>query len=272
MSRRAATSREFEKRHATERALKLAREKKQKRRSQIFYVWENGYISAPSEPGSIDNWSDHVDWLLRVAGAIKTSRYGNRLRQLKGRSAEEDVALDVLVAALGGKPAVVAAELVKLAKKERLIWARWFNRNELIERLLDIAPHDSATVDQKKSPESLRPSETGEPPSKQPHALLHSNPLGLKDAAAKIAKLEREIPPLDQDSSEWVDNKCAGKLENVQTRTLAKYRSEGTRNADRTFGCDCDGRVWRRIGTPNSHPWYWRQTLESQRSKAEKKA
>jgi hypothetical protein len=79
----------------------------------------------------------------------------------------------------------------------------------------------------------------------------------------KVSALEKSTPPLSRTSGEWVSNKRAASIEGVETRTLADYRVPGIKNAGSTIGRDKDGRVWRREGTPHSHPWYLRATLLS---------
>ncbi len=79
----------------------------------------------------------------------------------------------------------------------------------------------------------------------------------------EITALEKNTPPLDRDSGKWVNNKRAAKIEGVETRTLADYRTQGIKNAASDLGRDKDGRVWRREGTPGSHPWYFRSTLRA---------
>lgn len=81
-----------------------------------------------------------------------------------------------------------------------------------------------------------------------------------------VAKLERDTPPLDKYNGLWVRNVEASKLESIETATLASYRKPmngGIRNDSLTWGRDCDGRIWRRMGTPCAHPWYLRSTLKS---------
>ncbi len=75
-----------------------------------------------------------------------------------------------------------------------------------------------------------------------------------------------DIPPLDKDSGKWVTNKLAAKLDGPKVETLAKYRQPGQAqwvSRDGMGGVDRDGRMWRRTGTPRSHPWYLRSTLTS---------
>lgn len=86
-------------------------------------------------------------------------------------------------------------------------------------------------------------------------------------ADGPVANLERVTPAFDADSGQWVKNKLAAGLEGLETRTLAQYRTQGIANAPKTLGKDPDGRVWRRPGTPSSHPWYLRSTLKSSQPK-----
>lgn len=81
-----------------------------------------------------------------------------------------------------------------------------------------------------------------------------------------ITELERHTPAFDRDDGNWVRNKIAADLENLKATTLSTYRRKGETNADKTLGRDQDGRVWRRPGKPNSHPWYLRSTLLSQKN------
>ena len=76
-----------------------------------------------------------------------------------------------------------------------------------------------------------------------------------------LVTLERNTPQLDRMSGKWVSNKRAADIEGLQTRTLADYRHQGIKDAAEHLGGDKDGRVWRREGTPRSHPWYLRSTL-----------
>jgi len=76
-----------------------------------------------------------------------------------------------------------------------------------------------------------------------------------------IEQLELDTPKLDRQNGQWVSNKKAAAQEGIETRTLAKYRTDGKANPDKTFGRDNDGRVWRRDGTPSSHPWYLKSSL-----------
>ena len=79
----------------------------------------------------------------------------------------------------------------------------------------------------------------------------------------EIGALEKNTPPLDRHSTKWVSNKRAAGIDGVETRTLADYRLQGVKNAAGSLGRDKDGRVWRREGTPHSHPWYLRSTLSA---------
>lgn len=85
-----------------------------------------------------------------------------------------------------------------------------------------------------------------------------------------LDEMERVTPKLDTDNGQWIKNKLAAKLEGVEPRTLAAYRQSGLANADNDFGCDRDGRIWRRQGTSKSHPWYLRSTLKIEQSKTRK--
>jgi hypothetical protein len=77
-----------------------------------------------------------------------------------------------------------------------------------------------------------------------------------------------EIPPLEINSSDWIKNTVAANLDGVQTETLGDYR--GKRIAqyvadDNMSGIDRDGRMWRRAGTSNSHPFYYVPSLKSKK-------
>ena len=85
---------------------------------------------------------------------------------------------------------------------------------------------------------------------------------------SEIAKLEAETPSLDRENGNWVSNKTAAKIEGIQAETLADYRKVGIRNSERKLGRDHDGRVWRREGTPNSHPWYLKSSLVNEQAKS----
>jgi hypothetical protein len=82
--------------------------------------------------------------------------------------------------------------------------------------------------------------------------------------AVDLRELEAETPTFDRDSGQWVKNKRAARLDGLEISSLCKYRSDGEQSPSRDFGRDTDGRVWRRPGTPRSHPWYLRSTLKSQ--------
>jgi hypothetical protein len=82
-----------------------------------------------------------------------------------------------------------------------------------------------------------------------------------------LAKLAAETPPLDRDSQDWVKNTDAAKIENIATATLTSYRSQGISSPDQRIGRDRNGRVWRRTGTTNSHVWYLRSSLGSEKKK-----
>lgn len=98
-----------------------------------------------------------------------------------------------------------------------------------------------------------------------PAESLMGNPeRAPKSQADLLAKLESDTPSFDRENGLWVRNKLAASLEGLETGTLKTYRYGGIKNADGTLGSDTDGRVWRRPGTPNSHPWYLRSTLKSE--------
>jgi hypothetical protein len=78
------------------------------------------------------------------------------------------------------------------------------------------------------------------------------------------ASLLAGIPALNTTDGSWVKCKVAAGLEGIETRTLAKYRSNGESTRDKMAGCDPNGRFWRRQGTPSAHPWYLRSRLPSQ--------
>ena len=80
----------------------------------------------------------------------------------------------------------------------------------------------------------------------------------------QVAQLEKDTPAFDRESGEWVKSKRAAEIECVETSTLATYRKQGIKNTDESLGRGRYGRVWRRPGTPRSHPWYLRPTLVSQ--------
>ena len=86
-----------------------------------------------------------------------------------------------------------------------------------------------------------------------------------KAGKTDVVELEKTTPAFDRENGKWVKNTAAADLENVTTETLKKYRTEGIKKSGGRLGRDNDGRVWRRPGTPNSHPWYLKSTLRSQR-------
>lgn len=75
--------------------------------------------------------------------------------------------------------------------------------------------------------------------------------------------LEKTTPSINREDGSWVTNKLAARIDGLEPRTLANYRREGQKTADGMFGRDKDGRIWRRLGTPSSHPCYLRSTLRS---------
>ncbi len=84
-------------------------------------------------------------------------------------------------------------------------------------------------------------------------------------ASDPIEQLEKETPKLDRENGQWLKNTKAAAKEGIETRTLAKYRTEGQVNSSKSLGRDKGGRVWRRDGTPSSHPWYLKSSLPSSR-------
>lgn len=72
------------------------------------------------------------------------------------------------------------------------------------------------------------------------------------------------IPAYETSTGAWVRARRAAKLEGIETRTLATYRSQGRIAPGGMCGIDPDGRMWRRIGTATSHPWYFKPSLSSQ--------
>lgn len=84
-----------------------------------------------------------------------------------------------------------------------------------------------------------------------------------------IEKFERETPPLDTKSVEWIAarSKNAKKF-GLTIRTLRDYRTKqhgGRSMPDKTFGKDRDGRLWRRQGTAKSTVYYYAPSLRKSR-------
>ncbi len=96
---------------------------------------------------------------------------------------------------------------------------------------------------------------------KLPAATEPSEGEGGASNEDEIGAIEKDTPPLDRNSGNWVSNKRAADIEGIGARTLADYRSLGIKNAAGNLGRDTYGRVWRREGTPRAHPWYLRSTL-----------
>ncbi|QDU86782.1 hypothetical protein Pla175_01330 [Pirellulimonas nuda] len=80
------------------------------------------------------------------------------------------------------------------------------------------------------------------------------------------------VPQLDRENGEWVRNKRAAVLEGLTVQTLRTYRGLGKSDTESCLGEDPDGRVWRKNGSSNTHPWYLRSTLKSERKAANKTA
>lgn len=76
-----------------------------------------------------------------------------------------------------------------------------------------------------------------------------------------LEELERTTPPCSRGDGQWVTGQKAAEIEGLVTDTLKSYRHRGVMNSEKTFGRDRDGRIWRRDGTPRSHPKYLRRTL-----------
>ncbi|MEQ8847416.1 hypothetical protein [Botrimarina sp.] len=89
-------------------------------------------------------------------------------------------------------------------------------------------------------------------------------PANQSAALPTIDELEKATPPLSHETGQWVKNTRAAELEGLSTGTLSDYRLPGEKTADKMFGRDKDGRIWRRQGTANAHPWYLRSSLRSQ--------
>ncbi len=84
-----------------------------------------------------------------------------------------------------------------------------------------------------------------------------------------LERLRETLPPLGSDA--WVSNKEAAALEGSNARSLHTYRwAGGVHSEDSMMGRDKHGRIWRRCGTPNAHPWYLRSSLTSERDKIRK--
>lgn len=69
-----------------------------------------------------------------------------------------------------------------------------------------------------------------------------------------------DIPPFDAESGEWVTAREAADIEKIKVASLGTYRTQGHRFG-KMAGCDLHGRVWRRVGTETSHPFYLDSTL-----------
>ena len=75
-----------------------------------------------------------------------------------------------------------------------------------------------------------------------------------------------DIPPFDSQSGEWCTARIAAQIENLKAATLGTYRRKPMAqyvSKDKMSGEDRDGRLWRRTGTPGSHPWYYRPSLRA---------
>ena len=142
---------------------------------------------------------------------------------------------------------------------------RFAERSEGIRQLLvsDDAPLHAA-VEQTAGwiEEARRLADIVEAAARTPvDAMPHSPPARPRLDEQALLKLEATTPALDRAGGSWVPAKLAAKLEELKTGTLGKYRRDGQQTSDRMFGCDKDGRIWRRAGTPRSHPHYLQATL-----------
>ena len=79
----------------------------------------------------------------------------------------------------------------------------------------------------------------------------------------ELDRLENETPLFNRDNGQWVKSKKAAEIEYLETKTLSQYRLKGIKNKDGSLGNDQYGRVWRRPGTPQSHPWYLKSSLKN---------
>ena len=75
----------------------------------------------------------------------------------------------------------------------------------------------------------------------------------------------KPIPEYDRHSGDWCTSKEAAIRDGIKSGTLGKYRQRDICRwiaEDSMSGIDCDGRMWRRVGTRNSHPHYHAKTLK----------
>lgn len=79
----------------------------------------------------------------------------------------------------------------------------------------------------------------------------------------ELQRIEKDIPPLDTDSAEWLDQSQAKGQDNVSLDSLKTERSRpvGRRNLDGTFGVDKAGRVWRKESSSSKKVWYYKPRL-----------
>ena len=74
------------------------------------------------------------------------------------------------------------------------------------------------------------------------------------------------IPPVNKTNGNWVRGKEAAEIESLERGVLRNYRLEsegGIHLEDGMCGKDRDGRIWRKPHTPQSQPWYLKETLTS---------
>lgn len=115
-------------------------------------------------------------------------------------------------------------------------------------------PAESLASDQDQGSKQL-----DEPPTTD---VVAPSPQAVADQV--LIDLEEATPQLDKNNGQWVKNKVAANLDGIETGSLKTYRYQGQKNSDKNFGCDVNGRVWRRAGTERSHPWYLKKSLTSQ--------
>lgn len=93
---------------------------------------------------------------------------------------------------------------------------------------------------------------------------VSDDPKNCQPKPQGIAQLLSGVPALNTADGSWVRCKLAASLQGIETRTLAKYRSQGESTPDKMGGRDPQLRLWRRQGTPSAHPWYLKSSLASQ--------
>ncbi len=107
--------------------------------------------------------------------------------------------------------------------------------------------------------------ETSPKPAPAP-ASGEADPVDSKNGHREIEALACRTPPLNTESGDWIKPPEAARIEGCETGTLRRYRSAGIKSGDGTLGRDRDGRVWRKLGAPNSRCWYLKSSLKSRRA------